>query len=231
MGFEAHRHFKPFTSSCVVMLNVLSGLRRRRPFHFVMQVAVLAGALLAMTSMAIIDQQSLAMLAAQQLKKDNLSLQLQTKNLSSNHTPATLEALQHSIRQQQQWLETLQAQQQMREDLQTVQNLLFVRLTKSTEPSVQLQQLLWQDGALKWEGYASTPEALQAMLRQLSQFPRWKNPPGVVQVQALTGAVLVSAAAQPAPAPTSTSSIQHAFKIAGRIESGPSTLAVTETKP
>jgi hypothetical protein len=231
MGLEACNHFKPFPSQSVVMLNVLQERRLRSPFHFEIRTAVLAGALLAMASMAISDHQAAQALSAQQLEKENLLLQVNNSKLNEKHSPSVLTALEQSIREQQQWLDVLQAQQQIQEDLMAVQDLLFLRRLENEKPSIQMQHLVWQDGALDWEGISSNPEALQAMLRHLSQFPRWIHPPGLVQVEALTGPNLVSASAYPAPAIPSSPLKQHTFKLTGRIANSLPVVAVTEIKP
>jgi len=83
------------------MLNVLQERRLRSPFHFEMRISVLAGALLAMASMAISDHQAAQALSAQQLEKENLLLQVNNSKLNEKHSPSVLTALEQSIREQQ----------------------------------------------------------------------------------------------------------------------------------
>ena len=84
-------------------------------------------------------------LSAQQLEKENLLLQVNNSKLNAKHSPSVLTALEQSIREQQQWLDVLQAQQQIQEDLMAVQDLLFLRRLENEKPSIQMQHLVWQD--------------------------------------------------------------------------------------
>jgi len=232
MGHEAGHPLKPFASQSVVMLNVLQAPRSSQPFPYEVRVALVLGALLALVFMVIQDRQASDLLAVQHLEKEKLQLQLQlqTNHQDSNQKPAALRQLQQSIREQQQWLDALQAHQQMRDDLMAVQEVLFTRRLESNASLVQMQQLLWQEGSLEWEGSSSTPAAIQGMLRHLSQFPHWRNAPGLVQVQALSGSVLVSASSPPDQAVPSAP-FKHVFKLTGGLTSAWPQAPAIEVKP
>jgi hypothetical protein len=213
------------------MLNVLRSFNPRTPFNFEMRAALLVGALLALGGVAWVDLLASESLAALHLQKENLRLQVQSVTLSPSHTSTAHLNLQQSIRAQQHVLEALQKQQQMRDDLAIVQDLLFVNRLESNGTPIQLQHLLWQNGALEWEGSTSTPEALQNMLLKLSLFPRWQMAPGLVQIQTLKESVVLAASAPMAPFINLIPPTQHAFKFTGRLEGGMPFLATNEVTP
>ena len=92
-----------------------------------------------------------------------------------------------------------------------------------------MQKLRWQGGHFDWEGSSSSPETLQALLAQMSQFDRWHVQPQLVQMQS---ASVIDVAASKAPNVGPKPLTHHViFKLEGQIEVDPTMLMRVPQQP
>ena len=137
-------------------------------------------------------------------------------------TPSQKTAMQTSLTQAKERVHALEKRQSMRQNLEEVQSLLFASSSFRKKDLIQLQKLRWQGGHFDWEGSSSSPEALQALLAQMSQFDRWHVQPQLVQMQS---ASVIDVAASKAPNVGPKPLTHHViFKLEGQIEVDPTML-------
>jgi len=144
-------------------------------------------------------------------------------------TPSQKTAMQTSLTQAKERVQALEKRQSMRQDLEEVQSLLFASSSFRKKDLIQLQKLRWQGGHFDWEGSSSSPEALQALLAQMSQFDRWHVQPQLVQMQSAS-VIDVAASKTPNVGPKS---LTHnvIFKLEGQIEVDPAMLIRVPQQP
>ena len=144
-------------------------------------------------------------------------------------TPSQKTAMQTSLTQAKERVQALEKRQSMRLDLEEVQSLLFASSSFRKKDLIQLQKLRWQGGHFDWEGSSSSPEALQALLAQMSQFDRWHVQPQLVQMQSAS-VIDVAASKTPNVGPKS---LTHnvIFKLEGQIEVDPTILMRVPQQP
>jgi hypothetical protein len=145
--------------------------------------------------------------------------------LQKQPTQIDLEALQFSLTQATQRVQALEKRQSMRQDLEEVQALLFTKKPIQNSHPIRLQKLRWQGGNFEWEASTLSPEALQALLLQTSQFERWHTLPKLVQMQSATGLdAVVSNASNASISSPKIASQSMVFKLEGQIEADVSNL-------
>ena len=144
-------------------------------------------------------------------------------------TPSQKTAMQTSLTQAKERVHALEKRQSMRQDLEEVQSLLFASSSFRKKDLIQLQKLRWQGGHFDLEGSSSTPETLQALLAQMSQFDRWHVQPQLVQMQSAS-VIDVAASKTPnvGPKPLTHNVI---FKLEGQIEVDPAMLMRVHQQP
>ena len=144
-------------------------------------------------------------------------------------TPSQKTAMQTSLTQAKERVQALEKRQSMRLDLEEVQSLLFASSSFRKKDLIQLQKLRWQGGHFDWEGSSSSPETLQALLAQMSQFDRWHVQPQLVQMQSAS-VIDVAASKTPnmGPKPLTHNVI---FKLEGQIEVDPTMLMRVPQQP
>ena len=144
-------------------------------------------------------------------------------------TPSQKTAMQTSLTQAKERVQALEKRQSMRLDLEEVQSLLFASSSFRKKDLIQLQKLRWQGGHFDWEGSSSSPETLQALLAQMSQFDRWHVQPQLVQMQSAS-VIDVAASKTPnvGPKPLTHNVI---FKLEGQIEVDPAMLMRVHQQP
>ena len=144
-------------------------------------------------------------------------------------TPSQKTAMQTSLTQAKERVQALEKRQSMRLDLEEVQSLLFASSSFRKKDLIQLQKLRWQGGHFDWEGSSSSPETLQGLLAQMSQFDRWHVQPQLVQMQSAS-VIDVAASKTPnvGPKPLTHNVI---FKLEGQIEVDPAMLMRVPQQP
>jgi len=171
-------------------------------------------------------QSSMPML---QEEKTHWQSVLQKSLLVPPLTPSQKTAMQTSLTQAKARVQALEKRQSMRVDLEEVQSLLFASSSFRKKDLIQLQKLRWQGGHFDWEGSSSSPETLQALLAQMSQFDRWHVQPELVQMQS---ASVIDVAASKAPNVGPKSLTHHViFKLEGQIEVDPAMLMRVPQQP
>lgn len=191
------------------MLNVLRHLPQpERPFN-VGWVCFVAGVL---SSIGLLAWQ--AHVATLEMPQGLLE-KMRWEELLQQTQPAQseMDALQFSVTQATQRLEALEKRQSVRLDLQEIQARLFLEKNHRQFNALQMQKLHWQAGRFEWQGTSLSPNALQALLLQISSFERWQTQPQLVQMQS------TASANGGADSVSKTDGTGVVFKLEGQIQS------------